>query len=737
MTRKRGLSRPPSIFPQITYSKQARSRLSAYAATATPDSLVRSGRRHHARGLRHAKAGEWESAAREFDEAIRCAPDQPDFNYALGGALSKLGRLPEAVEAYKRELAILPGDAPSLSDLGTCLARMGHRRDAILCLETALQYKPKMPFAQYNLGLALLAENRRVEAVEALSRSIRIDPSFGDAYLVRSLAHAMGGESEKSIIDMEAAVAVKTKNHEAMLQVGNYFHKNARDFEACQVFEMAAHLAPDTAMPQFVFGHFLVANRYYERGLTYIERALELDPNFPEAYVARGHGFLSQGRIDEAVADFLLAGELKPNDAYVASTLLFALQHKPGVTEADLLQAHKKWATLYRTEPRARTSFPNEPAVNRKLRIGIVSADMRAHAVTFLTLRAFEELAVLGHEIFCYKTDRKFADDEFSARYKVVAKQWCDISDLDDAAVLALVAEHKIDVIFDLSGHTAGNRLSIFSRRAAPIQLSWAGYVGTIGLETYDGIIADSIEVPVTHDKYYAEPVIRLPDCYVCYHPPVHTPTTGPLPFVRKGSFTFGCFNRPAKLNASVGYAWSKILERVPGSRILMVYGGLSEAATKEAVYRTLECGGLSRDRVELIGENEQGKLLGAYAEQVDLALDPFPYSGGVTTLEAMWMGVPTVTLVGGTFAGRHSASHLTAAGLSHFCANTVEDYVDLAVSWTQRPQELGALRAELRNKVAASPLNDAARFARNLDDALSSLWKEWCSLRESIDRSA
>ncbi len=171
-------------------------------------------------------------------------------------------------------------------------------------------------------------------------------------------------------------------------------------------------------------------------------------------------------------------------------------------------------------------------------------------------------------------------------------------------------------------------------------------------------------------------------------------------------------------------------MEQVPHARILMVYGGLGEVSTREAIYKVLESGGVMRDRVDLVGEHEQSKLLQAYAERVDLALDPFPYSGGVTTLEAMWMGVPTVTFVGDTFAGRHSATHLTAAGLGNFCTDSIDAYINLAVDWTRRPEELAALRAELREKVAASPLNDEVRFGNNLDVALRGLWQDWHALR-------
>lgn len=706
-----------------------------FSVLETPDNLVRSAHRRHARGLKHAKAGRFELAAREFEAAALTAPDRPDFNFALGGALSKLGRIEEAMAAYQRELAILPGDAPSLAELGGCLARLGRRQEAILCLEAVLQSRPDMPYAQYNLGLALLSENRRLEAIEALGRAIALDPGYADAHRLRGLAHAMGEDVEKAAIDLRAAAAIDSKDHESMLAVADILNREARDLEAGRLFELAARMAPDLAFPQFVLGHFLIAHRRCEEGMAYVERALALDPLLPEAHAARGYGLLGQGRIEEAVAAYRRACALRPNDAHLAGNLLFALQHRPGVTEPELLAAHRSWGALFRRQaPRDRRSFANDPAPERPLRIGLVSADMRRHAVAFLTLRAIERLAALGHGIYCYKTDRKFADDAFSARYKAIARSWRDVTDLDDQGFAALVQEHEIDILIDLSGHTAGNRLGLFALRAAPVQLSWAGYVGTIGLDTYDGVVADPIEIPQGHDAFYIEPVIRLPDCYVCYQPPPGAPETGPLPFLETKRFTFGCFNRPAKLNASVAQAWARILELTPRARLLLVYGGLQEEGTRESVYRILESGGLARERVDLVGESEQARLLEAYAQRVDLALDPFPYSGGVTTLEAMWMGVPTVTLVGDTFAGRHSASHLTAAGLGAFCVRSVEDYVALAVSSAQRPQELAALRARMRQMVAASPLTDEVGFAANLDAALRQAWSRWTELKGDDD---
>jgi protein O-GlcNAc transferase len=702
-------------------------------ARQVPTSLETQGRKHHVQGDVYARAGQWKQALRQFEKAVRYAPHLANFNYTHGIALARLGQLDQAIEAYRREIAIMPGHAFALAELGICLAQLGRTRDSITYLQQALHGNPRMPVAQFSLGVALLTENRSKEAISAFNRVLGLHGAYGDIYRLRGLAYAMEGDDEKSAEDLGAAAALDSKSYQAVLSLGLQLGNKERDLQAGLLFEMAAKLAPKIALPHYIFGQFLLLNRRFERGLEHIERAIKLEPGQAKFHFAKGFGLLGQGRVEEALASYRHAVKLDPDNTTMVGDMLFVLQHKPGITRAELLQAHKRWAVLIRPQaPKPRLAFANDPNPGRKPRIGLVSADLHRHAVSHLTLRALERLAALGYEIFCYKTDRRRPDDAFSERYKAFAKSWRDVSGLDDAALAALIAEQGIDILFDLAGHTSGNRLLLFAARAAPIQLSWAGYVGTVGLDTYDGLIADPIEVPPEHDDTYVEPVIRLPDCYVCYHPPLHSPDVGELPFLKTGTFTFGCFNRPAKLNIEVARAWWRILKQVPQARILMVYGGLNEKSTQEAVYRILQSGGVPRDRVDLVGETEQSKLLQAYAEKVDLALDPFPYSGGVTTLEAMWMGVPAVTLVGETFAGRHSATHLSAAGLAEFCTNSVDAYVDLAIEWTRRPQQLAALRAGLRDKVAGSPLNDEVRFGDHLDTALTRLWTEWCMLRRA-----
>lgn len=678
-----------------------------------------------------AKSDRWKLAAQHFSEAVELAPGQPNLNYVKGVALCRLDRFDDAIEAFRAELKVVPNHALAMTEIGTCLARTGRRGEGIAYLVDGLTINPRLAPAHYSLGLALLTDGHREEAIRALDNSISLDAGFADAYRTRGLAFAMGGEYDLAANDLRALIALDTKDYGAILQLGADFGKAAREKQAARLFEVAAKAAPHVALPQYVYGQFLINHRFYEKGLDYVARAIKLDPLKAEHYVARGFGLMGQGRIQDAVASYRKGGELAPDNAAVAGALLFALQHKPGVTKAELHREHSRWAALYRPgQPRDRYSFRNDPDQQRRLRIAVVSADLHGHAATFLALRAFEYLTVLGHELYCYKTDRKREDDNYSERYKLAAKSWRDVSDLDDAAFAAQIEQDGIDVLIDLSGHTAGNRLGVFAARAAPIQLTWAGYVGTLGLDTCDGVVSGPVEIPPEDEKYYVEPVFRMPDCYACYLPPDNAPDVAPLPGAASEHFTFGCFNRPAKVNEAVAAAWARILRAVPGSRIRMVYGGLNEKSTQDELLGVLSRGGFPTNRIDLIGDSKQEELLVRYGE-VDLALDPFPYSGGVTTLEGMWMGVPSVTYRGDTFAGRHASAHLTAVGLQReFCAEDIDGYVELAVSWASRRDELAEIRRTLRDRVARSPLCDAPRFADNMSRELTRLWAGWCEGR-------
>jgi protein O-GlcNAc transferase len=307
-------------------------------------------RRLHALGVEAAKNERWKNALHAFKEAVRLAPNQPGLHYVTGVALCRHDRFDEAIEEFREELRIVPKHGPALAEIGTCLARTGRTKEGIGYLQAGLLQMPHMPLAQYSLGLALLTEKRRKEAIEALDRAITLDGGYAEAYRTRGLAFAMDGQFDRSIADLRAAMALKAKNYEAIMSLG------------------------------------LDSGR--ERG---------------DAHVARGFGLLGQGRVEEAVTAYRRGAELDPTSASIAGTLLFALQHKPGVTKAELLREHKRWAALHRPgAAKDRFLFPNEPDPDRRPRLGLVSADLHRHAVPFLTLRAFEQLVTLGYDMFCY-----------------------------------------------------------------------------------------------------------------------------------------------------------------------------------------------------------------------------------------------------------------------------------------------------------------------------------------------
>jgi predicted O-linked N-acetylglucosamine transferase (SPINDLY family) len=350
--------------------------------------------------------------------------------------------------------------------------------------------------------------------------------------------------------------------------------------------------------------------------------------------------------------------------------------------------------------------------------VGFVSPDLGRHPVGYLLVRVLENL---GLETICY-SDR-VAQDDMTCRLQAAATQWRDVLGLSDERLAEQIRADAVDILFDLAGHTAHNRLLALARKPAPIQITWLGYVGTTGLAAMDYILADRYEIPPESEVYYREKVLRLPDGYVCFDAPEEAPPVGPLPAMAQGGVTFGCFNNLAKITPQAMRVWAEILRRVPQSRLVLKYRGLEGEGFRRELLERLAAERIDAARVELLGRSPRRELLADY-NRIDLALDPFPYSGGLTTCEALWMGVPVVTCPGETFASRHALSHLSNAGLTETIAHDLDEYVELAVALAGDLPRLAGLRAGLRQRMAASPLCDAERFVDNLASLLQDVWQ-------------
>jgi predicted O-linked N-acetylglucosamine transferase (SPINDLY family) len=357
------------------------------------------------------------------------------------------------------------------------------------------------------------------------------------------------------------------------------------------------------------------------------------------------------------------------------------------------------------------------------LRLGFVSADLRQHPVGQFLVRTIEALRGDSGPIACYSNSLQ--SDELTARIRAAADVWREVPGMSDETLAEQIRADGVDILFDLSGHTAGNRLLVFARKPAPIQITWIGYPGTTGLSAMDYILADESQIPAAAEADYRERVLRLPEGYVSYDPPADAPSVSPLPAAERGWATLASFSSPAKISPPVIEVWAEILRRLPQSRLTWIFRGLDCPSVIHRYAGLFAAQGIDPARVDLRGWLPHGELLAQYG-QVDLALDPFPYSGGLTTCEALWMGVPVITWPGETFAGRHAVSHLCSVGLTETIAHDRQQYVELAVGLAGDPARLAALRGGLRQRMAASPLCDGPRLAGNLMALLRGVWRQW-----------
>jgi predicted O-linked N-acetylglucosamine transferase (SPINDLY family) len=653
---------------------------------------------------------EAEAAARQ---ALALDPDFAGAWYNLAGALFPQGRLTEAEQAYRRTLELRPDFSLAANNLGNLLHLAERFSEAESCYRRALALDPAHAHAAYNLGGTLVALARPQEAVAAYRQALTLRPAFPEAENNLGSALRAQGRLDEALDAYRRALALRPDFFDALANRARLLQTLGRMDEAQNTCRRALAVRPDSAEVQNMLGSALRALTRQDEAEAAYRRAIALGPDLADAWHNLGSLLQNQGWLDEADDCFRQALRLRPDLAAADSSLLMSAQYRCGAAPAELAAQHAAWdrrhaAGLLPAEPpHAPRRDPQQP-----LRLGFVSPDLGFHPVGTFIVRFLEALDRRQAETYCY-SDRTRIDD-MTHRIRAASTAWRDVRGLGDEDLARQIRDDRIDVLFDLAGHTGGNRLLVFARRPAPLAVTWLGYVGTTGLSAMDYLIADRYQVPPGAEPHYREKVLRLPDGYVCYDPPGDAPPVGPLPAALHGQVTFGSFNNPAKVTHDVARLWAEILRRVPGARLVLKSTAYGAARTAERVRQWFAAEGISAGRIELRGWSPHRELLAAYHE-IDLALDPFPYSGGLTTCEALWMGVPVITCPGATFAGRHSLSHLSNAGLGELVAGDLSEYAGRAVELAGDLPRLAALRGTLRPQVAGSPLCDGNRFAANL----------------------
>jgi predicted O-linked N-acetylglucosamine transferase (SPINDLY family) len=695
-------------------------------------------------------------------ELARAFSDWDEPPLRLAQALREDGDALAAEAAYEAVLEINPGRPEALLGLGALCLQRGEPVRAQPLLIRCCGIVPAQADVWDALGLSLLMTGEFATAETAFAEAQRLAPLMVDYALHRAEAALAAGTGEAELARAELSSWQDPTNVALLCARGLLLDRLGHGAEAADILEAATALDPDAVAPAILLGRVLAALSRPREAEAVLARAIELDPDNPQPRNDRAVMLIrmqryaearrllceliaSHGReptllcnlanatvaLGEQIEAVRLAEEavaLAPDAGLPWRTLCNALPYRAGIRAIELLATSRECA---RRLPRA----PAPPWTGRanpdgRLRIGLLSGSLKTHPVGWLTVAAFEALDPAGFEIVCLVQDG--ADDPLARRFRALASGWHEVSGLDDPALAAFARELSIDVLIELGGYGEAGRMSACAFRLAPVQVKWVGMQnhGT-GLPEMDWFLTDRWETPAGFERFYDERLLRLPDGYVCYSPPAHAPDVAPLPALANGFVTFGCFNNLAKITPSVIATWGRILRGLPTARLVLKTHQFADPFTCERVGAEFAEHGIKPSRIELQGASGHRQFLAQY-NRVDLVLDPFPYSGGLTTCEALWMGVPTLTLPGDTFASRHSTSHMCNVGLADWVASDVEDYVARAAIKAADLDRLAELRATLRPRMRTSPLCDAPRFGRAFGAALRHVWRDWCERQPS-----
>jgi predicted O-linked N-acetylglucosamine transferase (SPINDLY family) len=490
-------------------------------------------------------------------------------------------------------------------------------------------------------------------------------------------------------------------------------------------FQAAIRLAPTMAAAHNSLGAAWNDQGRRDEAIESYRRAIELDPRYGEPYNNLGVSLQSLGRMAEATACFRKAVELMPDGGAHHSNLLYSLNYDASFGAAQLFAEHRDWGRRY-ADPLSQCGEPhtNNRNPERRLRVGYVSANFRDQAVNFFSEPILASQDHRQFEIFCYSDVAR--PDATTERLRGYADQWRPILGETDQRVAEWVRRDQIDILIDLTGHIGDNRLLMFARKPAPVQVTYIGYQNTTGMAAMDYRLSDDYaDPPGTTDAWYTERLVRLPRSFFCYMPSADAPEFMPSPSLQNGYITFGSFNSFYKVGPAVLDAWCAILTRVPRSRLVILANVV--ASLQQRLAEHFAARGIEPDRWELAGRRPRRDYLELIA-RADVALDPFPFNGHTTTCDALWQGVPTVTLSGDSYVSRFGGSGLAALGLNELIARDVSEYVRIASELAGDTSRLAELRSTLRGRMADSPLLDFVGFTRNLEAAYRQMWTHWCA---------
>jgi predicted O-linked N-acetylglucosamine transferase (SPINDLY family) len=624
---------------------------------------------------------------------LKADPRHADSIHLLGVIAHQTGHSDSAVELIGNAIAINDNVAEYHSNLGAVLCAQGVLDGAVHCCRKAIDLKPDFADALGNLGNALRQLGQLDEAVACYRRAVNCRPASPTLHGDLGRALQERGHLDEAIVCYRKAIALSADSSEAHSNLANGLQEQGRLDEAVACYR----------------------------------RALELNPNYPEAHNNLGKTLADQGRLDEADTHLRRAVELRPDYFSAYSNWLFVqnyLAHQPHELLCNMARQFGVVASS-----RAKNAFSRwcPPSPDQPLRVGLVSSDLCNHPVGYFLealLRAVDPARI---KFLAFPSHRR--EDELTLRIKPYLRAWEPIHALSDASAAQLINAHGVQVLLDLAGHSAFNRLPMFAWRPAPVQASWLGYFATTGVAEIDYFIGDPQVLPTTESHHFTETPWLLPEIYYCFSPPAELMAVSSLPALSNASPTFGCFNNLTKMNDAVVAVWARVLNSLPGSKLMLKAKQLCDKTVCANTRARFASHGVTADRLLLEPASSRDEYLRAY-NRIDIAFDPFPYPGGATTFEALWMGVPVLTKRGDRFLSHAGETIALNAGLADWIAADEGDYLRKALHFAADLKSLSGLRTQLRAQVLTSPLFDAARFARHFEAAMWGMWERRTSNR-------
>jgi predicted O-linked N-acetylglucosamine transferase (SPINDLY family) len=680
------------------------------------------------RALYLHKAGLLTEAQAAYRQLLELAPDQFVALHLLGVLESQAKNYQQAEILLSRAVAVDPRSAEAQMSRGVALNGLQRHDEARKSYQKAIALRPNYAVALSNLGNVCLALDLHHEALESFDKALAIDGNLADAHNGRGWALCSLRDYGEAIASLNRALSIQPNHVSALTNRAAAWLELLRFDEASADYNRVIALAPDNANGWYGRATVLVRNKGIADALPDCEKALAINPAFFQAHILLGQCLAGLGRVDEAHASFDRALAIKPDFEDAITNKIFALDFVADASVAQHQQARQLWWERVGAKIASAAVGPHDNSrdPDRRLVLGYVSSDFHAHSAAFIFKPVLQHHDRTQFEIVCYSCSPKA--DATTGEFQGIADRWRDASQWTDDHLAAQIRADGIDILIDLSGHTKGHRLGVFARKPAPVQVHGWGHGTGTGLRTIDYLFSDPVAIPFAVRQMFAETVVDLP-CFVTLVPLPDGIARAPTPAISNGFITFGVFNRISKISDEAVEVWSRILEQVPGSRLLIKDFALDDRLVRDNLLARFAACRLPAERVDLLGATSRTEHLASF-NRVDIGLDPFPQNGGVSTWEALQMGVPVVAKLGNSLPSRAAGSILTALGLPDWVANSDEAYVEIAAGRGSQIGDLQKLRCELPGQIKAAAAGNPVSYTQAVDDAYRAMWKRYCNGR-------